>query len=713
MGGELAAAGSNRGAITACVILATLMQALDTTIANVALPYMQGSVSASQDQIDWVLTSYIVAAAIMTPPTGFLAGRFGLKRLFLVSIAGFTVASMLCGMAQSLTQIVLFRVCRARSAPRWCRCRKPCCSAVYPRERQGFAMALFGIGVMIGPVLGPVLGGWLTENYSWRYVFYINLPIGILDLIGIMIFLPEFPRNAGAKLDWFGFGTLSIAIGALQVMLDRGEQLDWFGSGEIIIEAIVAASALYLFLVHTFTADNPFVRPAMFRDRNFAAGVLFIAVVGLTYYASMALQPPYLQELMDYPVVTAGLVMGPRGVGTMASMLIVGRLIGRVDTRILLAIGLALTAWSFNQMTGWTPDVSQATIIGVDHGPGRRSRLSVRAAERGDLVDAAARRAHRRRRLLQPVAQYRLERRHLGRQQPAGPEYPGQSRRHRAAVTAVNRGVRKSDHRACLESADGGRPRRARCRHHAAGADHRLYRRLQAADDRDARGDPAADGVQETVGRPRRRACRRGGLGRVTPTSVEQDPSPARWGFRKRQNARSVSDWISPTWRKALLSAGRGFPRLAAFGLLLRLEVLAGLLIDDLHRQPDLAALVEAEELDLHLVAFLDHVARLLHPARRQLADVHQAVLGAEEVHEGAEVHDLDDGAFVDVADFRLRGDRLDPVDRRLDRIRVGGCDLHRAVVLDVDLGAGLFHDLADHLAAACRSLRGSCRRES
>jgi DHA2 family multidrug resistance protein len=365
MGGEIAEAGGNRAALTVCVILATLMQALDTTIANVALPYMQGSVSASQDQIAWVLTSYIVAAAIMTPPTGFLAGRFGLKRLFLVAIAGFTVASMLCGMAQSLSQIVLFRVLQGAFGASLVPLSQTVLLGSYPRERQGFAMALFGIGVMIGPVLGPVLGGWLTENYSWRWVFYINLPIGILDLIGIMIFLPESPRNAKAKLDWFGFGTLSVGLGALQIMLDRGEQLDWLGSGEIIIEAIVAVSAFYLFLVHTFTADNPFVRPGMFRDRNFAAGVLFIAVVGLTYYASMALQPPYLQELMDYPVVTAGLVMGPRGVGTMASMLIVGRLVGRTDTRYLLIVGLGLTAWSFNQMTGWTPDVSQGTIIGV------------------------------------------------------------------------------------------------------------------------------------------------------------------------------------------------------------------------------------------------------------------------------------------------------------------------------------------------------------
>jgi MFS transporter, DHA2 family, multidrug resistance protein len=228
------------------------------------------------------------------------------------------------------------------------------------------------MGVMVGPVLGPVLGGWLTENYSWRWVFYINLPIGIMALLGMIVFLPDTPRDSSQKLDWFGFGTLSLAIGAFQVMLDRGEQKDWFGSGEIWIEAIVAAGAFYLFLVHTFTAEKPFVRPALFRDRNFAAGTLFVSVVGLTYYSSMALQPPYLQTLMGYPVVTAGMVMGPRGMGTMASMLIVGRLTGRMDTRILLGIGLALTAWSFNQMTGWTPDVSQATImsVGVVQGAG-------------------------------------------------------------------------------------------------------------------------------------------------------------------------------------------------------------------------------------------------------------------------------------------------------------------------------------------------------
>jgi DHA2 family multidrug resistance protein len=354
-----------RVAITICVILATLMQALDTTIANVALPYMQGSVSASQDEIAWVLTSYIVAAAIMTPPTGYLTSRFGLKRLFLVSIAGFTVSSVLCGMAQSLVQIVLFRVLQGLFGAALVPLSQTVLMNINPKERQGSAIALWGVAVMAGPVLGPVLGGWLTQAFSWRYVFYINVPVGILAFFGMLTFLSDTVRNATAKLDWFGFGSLSLAIAAMQVLLDRGEELDWFGSSEIVAEAIIAVSAFYLFLVHTFTAREPFVRLSLFRDPNFTAGVLFIAIVGLTYYASLALQPPYLQNLMNYPIVSAGLVLGPRGVGTMGSMLIVGRLIGRVDTRLLLALGLGLTAWSFYVMTGWTPDVSQMTIVVV------------------------------------------------------------------------------------------------------------------------------------------------------------------------------------------------------------------------------------------------------------------------------------------------------------------------------------------------------------
>jgi DHA2 family multidrug resistance protein len=217
-----------------------------------------------------------------------------------------------------------------------------------------------------------VIGGWLTENFSWRWVFYINVPIGVLAFVGISFYLRETKASAEAKLDWLGFGSLSIAIAAMQVFLDRGAQLDWFSSLEILIEAVIAASAFYVFLVHTFTAERPFVRPRLFLDRNFTVGMLFIFIIGITYLASMALMTPYLQTLMGYPVVTAGIVMGPRGVGTMISMFIVGRMMGRVDTRLLLMIGLLLTAWAMYDMTGWTPDVSEWTVavVGFIQGAG-------------------------------------------------------------------------------------------------------------------------------------------------------------------------------------------------------------------------------------------------------------------------------------------------------------------------------------------------------
>jgi DHA2 family multidrug resistance protein len=360
--GTNAPAGINRTAITACIILAVIMQALDTTIANVAMPYMQGSVSASADQINWVLTSYIVAAAIMTPPSGFLTNRFGRKRVLLVSVAGFIVTSMLCGAAQSLTQIVVFRLLQGCFGAALVPIAQSVLLDIYTPQERGSAMGIFGVAVMVGPVLGPVVGGWLTDNFSWRWIFYINLPLGALAFAGISAFMFESENSAEVKLDWVGFGSLSIAIAALQLMLDRGGQLDWFSSYEIIMEGIVAASAFYIFMVHIFTTKEPFVDPRMFLDRNFTVGIVFIFVIGISYLASLALLTPYLQTLMGYPIITAGIVMGPRGLGTMLCMFIVGRMVGRVDTRLLLVIGLLMTAWAMYDMTGWTPAVSQWTI---------------------------------------------------------------------------------------------------------------------------------------------------------------------------------------------------------------------------------------------------------------------------------------------------------------------------------------------------------------
>ena len=357
--------GINRIAITGCVILAVIMQALDTTIANVALPHMQGSVAASAEQINWVLTSYIVAAAIMTPPSGYLTSRFGRKRILLISVGGFIVTSMLCGAAQSLTEIVLYRLLQGCFGAALVPIAQAILLDIFSIKERGAAMGAFGVAVMVGPVAGPVVGGWLTDNFNWRWIFYINLPLGALAFAGISLFLYETKSSNAQKFDWLGFGSLSIFLGALQIFLDRGSQLDWFSSLEILLEAVVAASAFYIFIVHIFTAKNPFVNPKLFLDRNYAVGVTFIFIIGISYLASMALMTPYLQSLMGYPIVTAGLVMGPRGLGTMLCMFVVGRLMGKVDNRVLLLIGLGLTAWSMYAMTGWTPAVSEGTIAWV------------------------------------------------------------------------------------------------------------------------------------------------------------------------------------------------------------------------------------------------------------------------------------------------------------------------------------------------------------
>src|SRR6267142_3995519 len=267
--------------LTLCIMLATVMQALDTTIANVALPYMQGSLSATVDQINWVLTSYIVAAAIATPVTGFLEARLGRKRLFLIAVAGFTAASVLCGIAVTLPEMVLFRLVQGLFGASLVPLSQAVLLDSYPNEKHGQAMAMWGMGVMVGPILGPTLGGWLTEVYNWRWVFYINVPIGIVTFLGLSAYLSE-TKITKCSFDWFGFAMLSIAIGSFQMMLDRGEQLDWFSSTEISVEAVVAALAFYLFIVQTFTVKQPFIDPAIFKDRNFTIGLCFIFSAGVT-----------------------------------------------------------------------------------------------------------------------------------------------------------------------------------------------------------------------------------------------------------------------------------------------------------------------------------------------------------------------------------------------------------------------------------------------
>jgi MFS transporter, DHA2 family, multidrug resistance protein len=349
--------------ITICAIAATLLQSLDQTIANVALPYMQGSFSASYNEITWVVTSYMIAAAITTAPVGWFTGRFGRKWLFVVSIIGFTATSMLCGAAQSLEQIVLFRMLQGMFGAALVPLGQATLFDLYPQERRGFAMAVWGTGVMIGPIMGPTLGGYLTEWYNWRWVFYINLPVGALAAAGLIAFLPNTAANGGRRFDWLGLFVFAVGLGSLQLMLDRGTNQDWFSSREIIVEAVLAGLGIYLFVVHMIWAPRPLIPRELFRDVNFTVGLIMMFAVGTMMVSSLTLMTPWLEVLSNYPVATAGLVMAPRGLGTLVGIIISGRLANRMDPRFLVAGGLMLICYSFWLMARWTPDVSQREIV--------------------------------------------------------------------------------------------------------------------------------------------------------------------------------------------------------------------------------------------------------------------------------------------------------------------------------------------------------------
>jgi DHA2 family multidrug resistance protein len=348
--------------VTAGVILGMLMQVLDTTIANVALPHMQATLGATRETISWVLTSYIVASAIAIPITGWLADRVGRKPLFVWSVIAFTIASLLCAMAQNLTEMVAFRALQGVAGAFIVPLAQATLFDINPREKHGQAMALFGAGVMIGPIAGPVLGGWLTDAYNWRWVFLINLPVGALAALLMARCMPKIPKIS-RRFDLFGFALLAVALAGLQLMLDRGEQLDWFASWEIRIEAGLAIAGLWMFGVHMATSRHPIFDRHMFADRNFTTGLLFMAMMGLMLFAGLALLPPLLQTLLGYSVLQSGFLTAPRGVGTLISMIVVGRLVGRVDARLLILLGIGLMALSLWQMSGFTLDMDSRPVI--------------------------------------------------------------------------------------------------------------------------------------------------------------------------------------------------------------------------------------------------------------------------------------------------------------------------------------------------------------
>lgn len=357
-------AGGQRTILIICVMIATLMQALDTTIAVVALPYMQGSLAATSDQISWVLTSYIVAAAIMTSPVSWLSLRYGRRTVFLTSITGFTFASIFCGVAASIEQMVIFRLLQGVFGAALIPLSQAILLDTFPKEDQAKAVAMWGLGVTIGPILGPTLGGYFTEYFNWRLVFFINVPLGILALAGLWFFLRNPDDNPQTPVfDWRGFFFLSCAIGAFQMMLDRGELIGWFESREILFEAGIAAVMMYLFVVHIFTWSNPFIDRHLLADRNFSIGCVLMFIVYGTMMSILSLMTPFLQTLSGYPVMKAGILMAPLGAGTMVAMLLVSRLLKRFTARSVIFIGLVCLLYSVWMMRAFTPDVAVASIV--------------------------------------------------------------------------------------------------------------------------------------------------------------------------------------------------------------------------------------------------------------------------------------------------------------------------------------------------------------
>ena len=330
-----------RLALTIVVMVATLLQVLDSTIANVALPHMEAALGAAPDTISWVLTSYIIGAAIATPLTGWIDARIGRRTLMAVAVGGFTITSAVCGVANSLQMMVAARFAQGLFGAFISPLSQSIMLDIYPYRERPKAMSIWGMGVMVGPILGPLIGGVLTDAYSWRWVFFVNLPLGLAALVGIFALLPQ-TRLTRPNFDMVGFAFLALALGSLQLVLDRGTQLDWLSSTEIIVELCVFAATLWMFITHTITARDPLIPVALFRDRNFVIANLFILIVMGVVMAGAALVPPMVQSLFGHDTTGAGMLMMPRGVATMVSMIVAAKLATRLDPRVLLAIGMLL-----------------------------------------------------------------------------------------------------------------------------------------------------------------------------------------------------------------------------------------------------------------------------------------------------------------------------------------------------------------------------------
>ncbi|MDT0574792.1 DHA2 family efflux MFS transporter permease subunit [Croceicoccus sp. F390] len=362
----------NRGIVFFAVMLAAMLQVLDTTIANVALPHMQASLGATSDSITWVLTSYIVASAIALPITGFLAARFGTRRLFIVSVAAFVLFSMLCGLSTSLPAMVMFRIGQGIAGAFIIPLSQSIMLDISKPSKHALSMSIWGLGVMIGPILGPIIGGWLTESYNWRWVFFVNVPLGALALFLLVTQLPHWPARR-PRFDITGFLLVGLAIASLQLLLDRGQHVDWFDSPEVWIYTVVVLCAGWAGVIHLATAHNPMFDRELFADRNLVVAMIIMIIVGVGIFATLALLPPLLQNLMGYSVLQTGFVLAPRGVGVLLSMQLAGLLVRKgLDARILVGTGFIVTAASMFEMAHWSLGVDSFHIVssGVVQGVG-------------------------------------------------------------------------------------------------------------------------------------------------------------------------------------------------------------------------------------------------------------------------------------------------------------------------------------------------------
>ncbi len=352
-----------RGFVTASVMLATTLYALDWTIVVIAFPHMKGIFSATEDQIAWVVTCYVVASAIAMPTAGWASRRFGRKAVMLFSVGGFTLSSVFCGLADSLFFEVVARTAQGFSGGFIVPLSAPIILDSYPQKEHSKALAIWSFGTFAGSFVGPVVGGYIIEYMNWRWIFYINIPIGILSFVGLFLFMKETKKEKHVQLDWFGFLTLAVGVSFLQIMADRGHRLDWFESVEIIIECIIAIVSLYLFVIHSLTAKKPFLDPRLLHVKQFLVGAVLLSFYGLLQTPVLVMMPVFLEDLIGYPVDLVGLLQMPRGIGLVISLTVAGRLSGKLDPRYIMGFGFALLAVSNFEMAHWSLNVNEWKIV--------------------------------------------------------------------------------------------------------------------------------------------------------------------------------------------------------------------------------------------------------------------------------------------------------------------------------------------------------------